>query len=148
MLVCWSTVHSIASITAVTYLSWREGASCAVMLVSYALHCQHNSCNLPVVEKEPAVLVCRSAVHSIASITAVTYLWWREGASCAVLLVSYALHCQHNSCNLPVVEKEPAVLLCWSVVHSIASITAVTYLWWRRSQLCCYAGQMCTPLPA
>ncbi len=63
------------------------------------------------------------------------------------------------------------MLLCWSAVHSIASRTAVTYLWWReepwyagqlctpfisilpvmeggRSQLCCYAGQLGTPLSA
>ncbi len=134
MLLCWSVVHSIASITAVTYLWGREGASCAGMLVSCARHCQHNSSNLPVVEgrsqlcwsavhsiasitsvtylwwrEEPAVMVCWSAVHSIASITAVTYLWWREGASCAGMLVCCALHCQHNICNLPVVEGASCV---------------------------------------
>ncbi len=68
------------------------------------------------------MLVFRSTVHCIASTTAVTYLWWREGDSCAVMLVSCALHCQHNICNLPVVEG--------------------------RRQLCWYAGQLCTPLPA
>jgi hypothetical protein len=103
VLACWSAVHSIASITSVTYTC---GAG-----------------------KEPAVLVCWSAVHSIVSITAVTYLWWREVASCDGMLVSCALHYQHKHLQ-PICGggKEPAVLLCWSAVHPIASISFVTYL--------------------
>ncbi len=119
-----------------------EGDSCA-------LHCQHNICNQSEVEKRdsnmptsrPAVIHCPHNNCNLSVVEGRSQQWKQAGQLCILHTIASITSAEaYQSWN-----REPDMPADWSTVHCTTSINIFSG---GRSQLCWYAGQLCTPLPA